>query len=237
MPETPALPQVRQLVFLAADLDATLADARSGLGLRQGIKDEQGMADLGFVHEVLTIGSTFLEFTAPLGPDTMPARLLAKRGGDLGYMVVVQVDDAERTKKRALDRGLTLVMETPYEGHTITQWHPRGLGTLAEFDQIRPADSWHYAPRVFETGCTDVVGDYTAVELAVRDPHAVAATWADVLEVEVAADGVSLDLPGAALRFVPTDGAEGLVAVELPATDRAQAGRTVRLSGVDFRLV
>ena len=233
----PRLPAVRQLVFLASDLEPTLAEARRELGLRQGIRDEQGMADLGFVHEVLTIESTFLEFTAPLGPDTVPGRLLAKRGADLGYMVVVQVADAEHTKARALERGLTLVMETPYEGHTITQWHPRGLGTLAEFDQIRPADSWHYAPRVFATGSTEVVGDFTAVTLAVADPAAVAATWADVLELPVAADGVSLDLPGAALRFVPVDGPAGLVAVELPATDRAQAGRTVRISGVDFHLV
>jgi len=233
----PRLPAIRQLVFLAAELEPTLAEARRELGLRQGIRDEQGMADLGFVHEVLTIESTFLEFTAPIGPDTVPARLLAKRGGDLGYMVVLQVEDAEHTKARALDRGLTLVMETPYEGHTITQWHPRGLGTLAEFDQIRPADSWHYAPRVFQTGCTDVVGDFTAVSLAVHDPADVAATWADVLEVPVAPDGVSLELAGVQLRFVPADGAAGLVAVELPATDRAQVGRSVRISGVDFRLV
>jgi hypothetical protein len=233
----PQLPAIRQLVFLAAELEPALAHARTELGLRQGIRDEQGMAELGFEHEVLTIESTFLEFTAPLGPETMSGRLLAKRGADLGYMVVLQVADAEHTKARALARGLTLVMETLYEGHTITQWHPRGLGTLTEFDQIRPAESWHYAPRVFATGSTDVVGDFTAVTLAVSQPEAVAANWADVLEVPVAPDGLSLDLPGADLRFVPADGAAGLVAVELPATDRGQAGRSVRISGVDFNLV
>lgn len=234
-----ALPALRQLVFLAADLPSTLAAARRELGLGEGYEDAEGMAALGFIHEVLAIDQTFLEFSAPLGPDTMSARLLAKRGHDLGYMLVVQVEDVEAMKARAEARGLKMVMETPYEGHSITQWHPRDFGTLAEIDQIRPSDSWHYAPRIFEIGCTDVVQDFTAVELAVRDPAAIAATWAAVLDIPIEADGVSLDLSGRAVRFslATPGGPEGLVAVELPATDRAQAGRTVQLSGVEFRLI
>ena len=75
------------------------------------------------------------------------------------------------------------------------------------------------------------------IELAVRDPQAIAATWAAVLDIPVGADGVSLDLSGRTVRFRPVaDGGEGLVAVELPATDRSQAGRTLELSGVQFRL-
>ncbi len=230
-----ALPAVRQLVFLAGDLDATLAAAKSELGLRDGVDDAEGMAKLGFIHQVLTIDQTFLEFTAPKSDDTMPGRLVAKRG-DLGYMVVIQVDDVEVAKERAAERGLKPVYETPYEGHTITQWHPRDFGTLAEIDQLRPADTWYMAPRVFETGSTDVVGDFTAIELAVRDPQAMVETWAAVLDVP--SDGLTLDLSGRTVRFVAAEpgGAEGLVAVELPATDRAAAGRTVRLSGVEFRL-
>ena len=91
----------------------------------------------------------------------MPGKLVAKRG-DIGYMVVMQVDDVEAAKARAAARGLKTVYETPYEGHTITQWHPRDFGTLAEIDQLRPADTWHMAPRIFEVGSTAVVGDFTA---------------------------------------------------------------------------
>ena len=61
------LPALRQLVFLAADLDATLAAAERELGLTPpGVQDAAGMAALGFVHDVRTIENTFLEFTAPL---------------------------------------------------------------------------------------------------------------------------------------------------------------------------
>jgi hypothetical protein len=233
----PALPALRQLVFLAADLGATLAAAGAELGLKPGVRDPAGMAELGFVHEVRTIENTFLEFTAPLAPDTMPGRLVARRG-DGGYMLVVQVADIDATVERAAALGLAPVFTAPYEGHSITQWHPRDFGTLAEFDQIRPADSWHMAPRIFATGSTDVVGDVTAVQVAVTDPVTVAATWAAVLGLAAPPGGTTLDLSGRTVTFVPADpdGRRGLVTVDLPATDRGRAGQVRRISGVDFRL-
>lgn len=231
-----ALPAIRQLVFLAADLESTVAAARRELGLNPGINDAEGMAKLGFVHEVLTIDQTFLEFTAPLSDDTMPGRLVARKG-DIGYMVVIQVADVEATKARAAELGLQPVFEEPYEGHTITQWHPRAFGTLAEFDQIRPPETWHMAPRIFEHGSTEVVQDVSAIELAVSDPPAMAAVWAAVLDIPVGADGTSLELSGCSARFVQAGANAGLVAVELPATDRADASRSFTLSGVEFRLV
>lgn len=231
-----ALPAVRQLVFLAEELAPTVATARAELGLGAATTDVEGMAALGFVHEVLTIDQTFLEFTAPLGPDTVPGRLLAQRG-EVGYMVVVQVADIEATRERAAGLGLAPVFETPYEDHTITQWHPKAFGTLAELDQIRPDDTWHMAPRIFENGSTEVVQDVSAIEISVADPAAVARTWATVLDLPLDEGGTTLDLSGRAVHFVPADGRLGLTAVELPATDRARAGHAFRLSGVDFRLV
>ena len=236
---TRPLPAVRQLVFLAADLQATLAAAERELGLRPpGVQDAEGMARLGFVHEVRTISDTFLEFTAPLAEDTMPGRLVARRG-DVGYMIVVQVADIDDTVRRAANLGLAPVFTEPYEGHTITQWHPRDFGTLAEFDQIRPADTWHMAPRIFDHPNTDVVGDVAGVEVAVADPVLVAATWAAVLGLDVPAGTTGLDLSGRQVDFVPVGdgGRQGLVTVTLPAVDRSAAGREARISGVDFRLV
>jgi hypothetical protein len=230
------LPALRQLVFLAADLDSTLIAARDGLGLSEGLAEAEAMAQLGFVHEVTPIDQTFLEFTAPLRPDTMPGQLVAKRG-DMGYMVMVQVADIEAVRERAAARGLTPVYENSHGGHTITQWHPRAFGTLAQIDQLRPPETWHMAPEIFDVGRTDVVGDFTAVDLAVRDPTAIAATWAAVLDLPLGVGGFSLDLTGRTIRFVPVgeDGREGLVAVDLPIIDRARAGETLRLSGVEFR--
>ncbi|TWE07887.1 hypothetical protein [Rudaeicoccus suwonensis] len=233
-----ALPALRQLVFLAADLDTTLATARAEFGLREGISDAAGMAQLGFVHQVLTIGRTHLEFTAPLSPDTGPGRLVAHRG-DIGYMVVIQVADIDATIRRAAALDLTPVLETPYEDNTITQWHPRDFGTLLELDQIRPADSWHMAPRIFEIGSTDVVGDVTGIDIAVADPPTVAQTWATVLDIQLRNQDTTLDLDGRTIRFVRAcrSAETGLVAVELPLTDPSAPARSVTVSGVDFRLV
>ena len=236
---TPRLPALRQLVFLAEDLDATLEAAERELGLRPpGVRDAEGMAKLGFVHEVRTIENTFCEFTAPLAPDTMPGKLVARRG-DIGYMVVVQVADIDDTVRRAAAIGLAPVFTEPYEGHTITQWHPRAFGTLAEFDQIRPADTWHMAPQIYAHRNTDVVHDVTAVQIAVGDPAHVATTWSTVLGLDAPAGATTLDLSGRRVSFVPVgvDARQGLITVDLPAADPAEAGRISRISGVDFRLV
>ncbi len=233
----PALPALRQLVFLAADLDATLAAARHQLGLGAGVTDEEGMAALGFVHEVLTIDQTYLEFTAPSGPDTMPGRLVAKRG-DLGYMVVLQVADLDEVKQRAAAIGAHPVFETPYDGNVISQWHPRVFGTLLEIDQTDPIDGWHYGPQAQANACTDVVGDIRSIDVAVEQPASVAGRWAALLGIDVAGDGTSLDLAGRTVAFVPVGPAgEGLVAVDLPTTDPARQGTAVTISGVAFRLV
>lgn len=231
------LPALRQLVFLTDDLDRAVGVARRELGLRPGVADPAGMAALGFVHEVLTIDRTFLEFTAPLAPDTMPGRLIAARG-ELGYMVVVQVADLDAVRRRASALGLAPVHEVVRENNLVTQWHPRDFGTLLEIDQVEPQDTWHLAPQVLRTGCTDVVQDIAAVEIAVRRPQRTAATWAAVLALAPGADGTSLDLAGRTVRFVgAADGrAEGLAAVLLPASDPARAPREFDLAGVRFRV-
>lgn len=229
------LPALRQLVFLSGDLESTVAIARRDLGLRPGVSDAAGMAALGFVHEVLAIDQTFLEFTAPLTPEAMPARLVARRG-DLGYMVVVQVPDIAAVRERAARLGVTPVHDVDYEGNRVTQWHPRDFGTLLEVDQVDPPTSWHMAPAVFEIGCTDAVQDVAAIDVAVREPAQVAAAWAQLIGVPLEPGATVLELGGRLVRFVAAEDGEGLVAVELPATDRATAGRELVLSGVLFRL-
>lgn len=222
---------LRQVVLLTGDLAGTLAGARAALGLNEGVRDESGMAALGFEHEVLAIDQTFVEIVAPLSEDSSPGRLL-RRSGECGYMIAVQVDDADAIVARAAEIGLKPVMQTVYEGNPLTQWHPRDLGTLAEIDEMRSGADWHFCPELSDTGSTSVVQDITAVELAVPDPAAVARRWATLLGLDIPDGSTRLDLGGRELRFVP--GNEGLVAVELAAT-AGSAQHT--LCGVRFSVV
>jgi Glyoxalase-like domain len=235
--ETPAL---RQVVLLARDLARSLDETRAFLGLRPGIRDEHGMAQLGFEHEVLAIDHTFVEVVSPLSPDSSSGRLLARRG-ESGYMVVLQVADLDAVLARGAGIGLTPILHEVFEGNPMTQWHPRDLGTLAEIDEMRVAE-WHFCPALSDTGCTEVVADIVAVDIAVPDPAGYARRWATLLGLEPDPDpaATQVRLGTGTLRFVPDhehDGAgAGLGRVVLAPGPVVTADRRATLCGVEFAI-
>lgn len=231
MPELPAL---RQVVLLAADLQAALEEAKSLLGLRTGIRDAQSMAKLGFTHEVLAVDETFLEIVSPMASDSSAGRLLARQG-EGGFMVVVQVDDVEAMVARAAAIGLKPLMHEEFEGNPLTQWHPRDLGTLAEIDQMRVGE-WHFCPALSDTGCTDVVSDLMSADIAGSDPAELARRWATVLDLPLADGATTLRLGGRELRFVPETGRTGLVAMTYAASRPASGDCDAQLCGVSVAI-
>jgi hypothetical protein len=222
-------PALRQVVLLTGDLPASLAATREFLGLNPGVRDEAGMAALGFEHEVLAIDETFVEIVQPLSADSSSGRLLARRG-ESGYMVVVQVPSLADVVDRGAELDLKPIMHTVFEGNPISQWHPRDLGTLAEIDEMQSGADWHFCPELSDTGSTAVVQDIVAVEVAVPDPPAMARRWATLLALPLADGTTVLEVGGRELRFVPGDG--GVVAVRLAGF--APAART--LCGVRFEI-
>jgi hypothetical protein len=231
----PAVPLIRQVVLLVPELEPALEQFRQAFGLGKGITSP-GMAKLGFTHEVFTFGDSFLEICAPLKADSHSGRLVARKGA-MGYMVVVQVDNLDNLVTRAAAQGIQPLFVQDLHGNAISQWHPKALGTLVEFDQINPVDSWHYAPQVFERKCTDVALDIVGAVLAVADPEAMASTWSTLLEAP-RVDSTTLDLQRTRLRFVPMVGERpGLVEVELDPRDVSRVGERIRLGGVDFSFV
>ncbi|MCD9199865.1 VOC family protein [Aeromicrobium wangtongii] len=229
------LPRIRQVVLLVPDLEDALAQCRETFGFITGTRDPESMAELGFEHEVCSFADTFIELCAPLSPDSGPGRLV-ERKGPVGYMLVVQVDDQQAAIDRAAALGIEPLFAQDFEGNQISQWHPKSLGTLAEIDQVEPADSWHFAPRIFAASCTDVARDIVGADLATPDPAAMAQTWSQVLDLPL--DGpTTLPMGDTVLRFVPAQDVTGLVAVDVEATDPDRIGDSVRIGGVDFRFV
>lgn len=229
-------PRLRQVVLITADLDAALARARDALGFGPGVRDVAEMAKLGFEHEVLTLADTFVEIVAPLDPESSFGRLV-RRNGDGGYMAVVQVPDLQGVVDIAAGIGVEPVIHQDYDGHRISQWHPRHLGTLAELDQVEPAETWHFAPGIFEHEAQGPGGDILACTIATPDPQAVAQNWATMLGVDVGDDAV-VRLPGEEIRLVASGGGpRGLVAVDIVAVDPTRDGEVIELCGVRFTLV
>src|SRR3954469_18850515 len=91
--------RLRQIALVGQDLDACEADIRAILGLDYAY-DDPGVGKFGLKNAVFPVGETFLEVVSPKQPGTTAGRLLEKRGGDGGYMVILQVEDIAEARAR-----------------------------------------------------------------------------------------------------------------------------------------
>jgi hypothetical protein len=126
------------------------------LGVEVCFRDP-GVAEFGLHNALMPIGSCFLEVVSPTRPDTTAGRLLARRGGDGGYMVIVQTDDLDRDRKRMGELGVRIVWEIELPDARTIHLHPRDVGAaIVSLDQM-PEPEWRWAgPRWREHVKTDV---------------------------------------------------------------------------------
>lgn len=226
-------PELRQVVLLTSDLERSLAEARSFFEVPVGFRDVDGMAAIGFAHEVFGFDRTYVEICEPLDADSRLGQKAAL--ADSGFMVVVQVADRDAMVERAAGLGLAPLFVKDHHGSPISQWHPRDFGTIAEIDQMRPPTSWHFAPDVFEARSTSVVEDIVAVHLAVSEPEKVADRWATVVGGEH--EEMSVRVGHRWLRFESVEGVSNVHRVDCRAADRTRVGESFELCGVVFTLV
>ena len=244
---------IRQVALAAHALEPVVADLCTVLGLEVGFRD-QGVGVFGLHNAVMPVGTQFLEVVSPTRADTTAGRFLARRGGDCGYMVILQTDDLAADRRRLAALGVRIVWEASFDDVATVHLHPRDVGgAIVSLDQPRPAASWRWGGPGWETKArTDVVRGIASVTIAAADPGRMSARWAEVLGLGAprpAGRMPDLRLSPGALRFVQADAdGEGLVAVGLDATDadralataRARAlpveERSVRIAGVRFDL-
>jgi hypothetical protein len=229
--------RLRQIALLARDLEPTVDHLRAVLGIEVGFRDP-GVALFGLANAVLPVGDTFLEVVSPVKDDCTGARLLARRGGDCGYMVIVQTDDLAAARARMAREKIRIVFEHAHEaGHTATiHLHPRDVGgAILSLDVSQPPESWDWAgPDWQRHVCRDVVTSLAGATLASDAPAGLASHWGSLLDRPAAAVGggvFAIALDGATLRFVPAHGAgEGLVGVDLVEASRAARERALALA-------
>jgi hypothetical protein len=251
--------RLRQICLVAHALDPAIADLAEIFGLAVCYRDGN-VGKYGLVNALLPIGASFLEVVAPTRDGTAAGRYLERRGGDGGYMVILDCDDIERRRRHVDAIGVRIANPLRYETYTGLQLHPRDTGgCMLEFNHTTGGASldgpyhpagpdWRAAVR------TDVTAALLAAELQSADPPALAARWGEIVERPVSRSvagepQILLDL--GSIRFVrDADGrGEGLGGLDLRAanprriTDAATRrghrvdGDTVTLYGVRFRLV
>lgn len=231
--------RLRQVALAARTLEP-LADALCGaLGLEVAFRDPN-VAEFGLRNAVLPVGPTFLELLEPAEPETALGRFLARRGGDAGYMVILQTEELPAQRRRVEGLGVRVVWEAALDDIAAVHLHPRDVGgALLSLDEAEPWESWRWAgPDWRAHARTELAHALTGVELASPEPEVLAARWAEVLHREAAPVGggrreIALD-EGGALRFVPAeDGApEGIAAVEIECAHTARVLERARARGL-----
>ncbi len=249
---------LRQIALVAQDRDRVVEDFRAVLGLEIGHIDP-GVGQFGLHNAILPVGGQFIEIVAPVREGTTAGRYLERRGGDGGYMVILQCSDHAPVKQRAAELRLRKVLEFDQHGYSCLQFHPRDTGgSFLEVDHqagsVPPDGAWWPAGKHWQDAVrSERVKGIAAAEIQAADPPKLAARWGEILELPVMnPSGVpSLALGNAMLRFVgDADGrGEGLAGIDFETTDRARvlaaarergllvAGDELTLCGMRLRLV
>ncbi len=245
--------RLRQIALVGADLAAAEADIRAVLGLDYAY-DDPGVGKFGLKNAVFPIGEFFLEVVSPKAEGTTAGRLLDKRGGDGGYMVILQVGDIDAARAGIAAAGARVVEDIDLPRARAAHIHPRDVGgAILSLDWMDPRDHWEWGGPVWRDHVrTDVSTAIVGAELQGADPDAMSARWAQVLGLarEAAGDGWRIPLEDSELRFVAAkDGrGDGLRAFDVAVRevaavrDVAQARGLVRdgevtLCGTVVRLV
>ncbi|MDA0790730.1 MAG: hypothetical protein O2780_14880 [Proteobacteria bacterium] len=247
--------RMRQICLVAHDLARIQHQLESVFNIEVAYRDP-GVGAHGLHNMLMPVGNQLLETVSPLPdqPDTAGGRYLQRRGGDGGYMVIMQVPRAAYRghRQRIEGLGIRLVAE-PGEGLPDTggiQLHPKDVpGAIPELrwndGEAQPDGPWWPAgPDWRQARNTSIIDAISAAEIQTSEPATLAARWGEVLDEPVTSDAhghPAIALADAQIRFVPiTDGRPtGLGGLDLHTTDLDQALTNAEANGClfDDRLV
>src|SRR5262249_60621501 len=115
--------RMRQIGLIARELAPVVDEIRDVFGLEVAYRDPE-VATFGLENAVFPVGNQFLEVVAPIREGTAGGRYLDRRGGDGGYMVILQSDDHAPRKRRVAELGIRKGMEHDEGEFRIMPLHP-----------------------------------------------------------------------------------------------------------------
>ncbi len=222
--------RLRQVAMMARKIDPVAGQLERVFGLKVGFRDP-GVGYFGLANVVMPAGGEFIEVLEPIRDDASGARYLARRGGDAGYMVILQDADALAHRARLEGMGVRLIAKSPDERYQYTHFHPGDCaGVLLSIDSVvgdadwrEPLSDWPPAGPHWRDFESEVTLGVTGVSIQHRNPAAAAERFSELLQRPVTRDGpmFELALDNEAIRFVqPVDeDGTGVVGLELVVND------------------
>lgn len=222
--------RLRQVAFIAHQVAPIARQLEAVFGLEVGFRDP-GVEVFGLKNVVMPVGGEFLEVLEPFRDDASGARYLSRRGGDAGYMVILQDADALAHRARLEAMGVRVIAKSPDRRYQYTHFHPGDCaGVLMSIDSVVGDAGWTEAKsdwppagpdwREFES--EESLG-IAAVTIQSRDPLGACERWSELLDRPGRKHGEALEiaLDRGAIRFVaPVDGdGTGVVGLDVKVKD------------------
>lgn len=217
--------KIRQIALVAKDIVSVKKTLFTLLGIEQAHVDPK-IISFGLQNVVMALGDTFLEVVSPVKEGTTAGRLLERRNGDGGYMVIVQVDDLAKERARLAKTSIRVIWQTDSERAKAIHLHPKDVpGAIASLDQMVPPEAWYWAGAEWQQHRAQLVADICAAEVQSDDPRVTAEHWSMAYGRPIIKKrGVpTLVLGSSEVRFVPLidERGPGLRSIDVIAIDIA----------------
>ena len=215
--------RIRQVALAASDLAKTDTTLRHLLGCDESYADPE-IIYFGLDNRLYTVGDYFLEVVSPVQPNTAAGRFLERRGGDGGYMVIVQVENLAEEQVRLADTSIRTVFADDRGNAKAIHLHPKDVpGAIPSLDEMSPPESWLWAGDGWEQRAGRYARGILAVEIRSADPKATGLCWAEAYGITLmpAVNGWRLEMGGTEIRFTQDAVAvePALMAIDVDAVD------------------
>lgn len=235
--------RLRQIALVARTLEPVERQLTPVLATEVCFRDP-GVGKYGLHNALWALGGTFLEVVAPIRDGTAAGRYLDRRGGNGGYMCILDCDDLDARRAQLGAAGLRVV-EDLRAGDAVL-WseaihlHPRDTGgCLLSLDRHSGGSDTMGGYRWAGTDWQSKVRRDVVISGAIMqcdDPAVTAQRWARILRrpaTTSATGGHELQLDNAVVRFVPLadDRGEGLARAVLSCADPASLIAAATASG------
>ena len=193
--------RLRQVALVARELERSVEELCDVLGIEVAYNDPS-VAVFGLVNTVMPFGETLLEVVSPAREGTTAGRYLERRGGDGGYMLILQTRDLGRERERIEKLGVRVVWEIDIGRAKVIHLHPHDIGSsLVSFDQMSEWDEWEWAGPDWRSKVRrDSTSGIVAAELQSEDPERCAAHQTSTLQVAAALRVTDVNLQAGAFN-------------------------------------